>query len=245
MDPILVFAGPSLSMDDRDRDGFEWRSPAAAGDLVALLADPPARLCLIDGYFDGTAAPWHKEILLLMESGTQVFGAASMGALRAAELAPFGMTGVGAIFRAFRDGRLTGDDEVALIHASEEFGWAPLSVPMVEVRATLARACRNRLLDCARARKIRSVAHQIHFADRDWPAIERACAMAGIDASADMGGLRQAQVALKRTDALLCLEVSLTAPRTLATPRVPRTRFIRELAQWRGAPVASTPIRSP
>ena len=48
-----------------------------------------------------------------MAAGTQVFGAASMGALRAAELAPFGMIGVGAIFAAYRDGRLTGDDEVA------------------------------------------------------------------------------------------------------------------------------------
>ena len=31
------------------------------------------------------------------------------------------MIGVGAIFRAYRDGRLEGDDEVALLHATE--GW--------------------------------------------------------------------------------------------------------------------------
>ena len=65
---------------------FAWHPPAAAGDLLRLLPDPPATLCLIDGYFDARPSVWHKEILLLIEAGVRVFGAASMGALRAAEL---------------------------------------------------------------------------------------------------------------------------------------------------------------
>ena len=39
-----------------------------------------------------------------MSEGVPVFGAASMGALRAAELHEFGMRGIGRIFEAFRDG---------------------------------------------------------------------------------------------------------------------------------------------
>src|SRR5688572_32760283 len=52
----------------------------------------------------------------LFRSGVRVFGAASMGALRAAELQPFGMIGVGQVFQAYRRGHLTDDDEVAVAH---------------------------------------------------------------------------------------------------------------------------------
>ena len=43
---------------------------------------------------------------------------ASLGALRAAELDRFGMEGVGEIYAHYRDGRLTSDAEVALMHLS-------------------------------------------------------------------------------------------------------------------------------
>ncbi|HEX3855396.1 MAG TPA: TfuA domain-containing protein, partial [Polyangiaceae bacterium] len=94
----------------------------------------------MDGYFACVAAPWHKEILYAMSQGCAVFGAASMGALRAAELAPFGMVGVGEIFRAFVTGDLMDDDEVALVHAPQEDGYRALSEPMANIRATIARA---------------------------------------------------------------------------------------------------------
>ena len=43
--------------------------------------------------------------------GVHVFGAASMGALRAAELDGFGMRGIGRIYAAYRDGYWPGYDE--------------------------------------------------------------------------------------------------------------------------------------
>jgi hypothetical protein len=45
--------------------------------------------------FDSTPAVLHKEILWAMDRGVGVSGAASMGALRAAELHWYGMVGVG------------------------------------------------------------------------------------------------------------------------------------------------------
>ena len=56
---------------------------------------------IVDGYFEGVLSVWHKEILWAMAEGIHVFGSASMGALRAAELHPFGMHGTGRIFEAF------------------------------------------------------------------------------------------------------------------------------------------------
>lgn len=227
---ILVFAGPSLPPAARPDGPFDWRAPARAGDLIALLDRPPPRLCLIDGLFDACPAPWHKELLLLMARGTLVFGAASMGALRAAELDRFGMVGVGGIYRAYRDGRLQGDDEVALVHATERLGWAPLSVPMVEVRATLAAACRARTIDPRRARRIRERVHDIHFADRDWPAMGAACSAEGLVDEARFARVAALHVPLKRLDALACLEAALApAPRRAAARPPPDTCFIRAL----------------
>ena len=72
--------------------------------------------------------------------GIAVFGASSMGALRAAELHEFGMVGVGQIFEMFRDGVLEDDDEVALQHGPEELNYLPVSEPLVNIRATLKHA---------------------------------------------------------------------------------------------------------
>lgn len=227
---IPVFGGPSL-WGHCCEDVFDLRPPARAGDILALLDDPPRRLCLIDGLFDSFAAPWHKELLLLMAAGTRVYGAASMGALRATELAPFGMIGTGSIFEAYRSGRLTGDDEVALVHATERWAWKPLTVPMVEVRATLVAACRAGLLCPGRARHARRTIHEIHYDVRDWAAIGEACVADGLCSSEEASRIEELHVPLKRQDAIRCLELALTdGQRTATTAPPPLTSFIRELA---------------
>jgi hypothetical protein len=227
---IIVFAGPSVAPALRPEGPFEWLPPAKTGDLARLLHDPPSRLCLIDGLFDSCPAPWHKELLMLMSRGTLIFGAASMGALRAAELSEFGMIGIGIIYRAYAEGRLCGDDEVALIHATERLGWAPLTVPMVELRATLIRACRAGILAPSAARGLRSVAHALHFSDRDWPAIAAAAERAGHADRATMKSLEAMHVPLKRQDALACLAAALQPmPARQPCPPPPVTCFVREL----------------
>lgn len=232
--PIPVYAGPSLPAQLR-RDGpFDWRPPAVAGDLLALADSPPARLCLIDGLFDAQPAPWHKELLLLMSRGTCVFGAASMGALRAAELDRFGMIGVGVVYRAFRDGGLSGDDEVALVHGAAELDWMPLSVPMIEVRATLIAAVRDRLLSPTVARRIRALVREIHFSDRDWPAMAAACARAGLAEEGLLRRLVRLHVPLKQRDALACLDAALAfggPPPPASAP--PATGFLEAFAARR------------
>ena len=229
---IPVFVGPSLDRGDRQGDEFDWRPPAQAGDLLALIERPPPRVCLIDGLFDRCAAPWHKEILLLMAAGTQVLGAASMGALRACELDRFGMVGVGVIYQAYRGGRLVGDDEVALVHATARLGWAPLSVPMVEMRATLVRGCRAGLLSPRLARRLRQHLHAIHYEERDWPAMEDRCLDLGLGDRASFRAIAAGHVRLKRSDALSCLRVARSAEiaRPAAVPPPP-TVFIRRLAR--------------
>jgi hypothetical protein len=138
---VVVFLGPTLSHDDaRDVLDAEYRPPAAHGDVLRAALRRPRVIGLVDGVFERVPAVWHKEILFALSEGVHVYGAASMGALRAAELDAFGMRGVGTVFRAYAEGVLEDDDEVAVAHAGAEDGFRALSDAMVDVRATLAAA---------------------------------------------------------------------------------------------------------
>ncbi|GIW10527.1 MAG: hypothetical protein KatS3mg061_1584 [Dehalococcoidia bacterium] len=88
--------------------------------MSAPLRQRPATIALIDGFFRAGPAVWYKESLWALATGAPVFGAASIGTLRAVKLEPFGMVGVGWVFRAFRNSVLTADDEMAVAHSLAE-----------------------------------------------------------------------------------------------------------------------------
>ncbi len=168
----ILFIGPSLpERHSGKRTGLECRPPAAQGDVYRATLAKPRVIGIIDGYFHGVPALWHKEILWAMTRGIHVFGAASMGALRAAELQPFGMRGVGRIFEAFRDGMLTDDDEVALTHGPEELGYPGLSEPLVNIRATLDSAVSQGLVSEAARIEIVSYAKAQYYQSRTWDTV--------------------------------------------------------------------------
>lgn len=228
---IVAFVGPSLPAEARRAfPGVDWRPPAAACDLLRLDFRPGSTICLIDGYFDHRPAVRHKEILLLLSEGVRILGASSIGALRAAEMAPQGMIGVGAIHAAYARGTITGDDEVALVHAPAELDWKPMSVPLVDVRATLCRALRERVLRRREAGALLEAARTIHYVDRDWPLVLQRHGGSPAFAAWLPGG----HVEQKRLDALSCLRVAF--PPRLAGPRpeMVRTRFTDLLAKGCG-----------
>ena len=139
--PVVVYLGPSLRADEaRDLLRAQYLGPVRCGDILRIRRTKPRAIGIVDGLFESTSAVWHKEILLAIEDGIDVFGASSMGALRAAELATFGMVGLGKIFEVYRNGTYIDDDEVALLHAPAASGYAPLSEAMVNIRATVASA---------------------------------------------------------------------------------------------------------
>src|SRR5437016_6011191 len=101
---ICLFIGPTLRRGDipAELDAFAL-PPAQQGDVYRAALNRPEAIGIVDGYFGGAPSVWHKEILWALSEGIQVFGSASMGALRAAELSSFGMRGVGRIFEMYRD----------------------------------------------------------------------------------------------------------------------------------------------
>ena len=97
----IVFVGPSLAgAHPAPPPGVTLAGPAAAGDLYRAARAGARTIGLADGVFEDRPTVWHKEILWALERGVRVIGAASLGALRAAECAPYGMEGVGRVFEA-------------------------------------------------------------------------------------------------------------------------------------------------
>ena len=150
----------------------ECRPPAAQGDVYRALQSRPRCIGLIDGYFDGAASVWHKEVLWALSEGVTVLGASSMGALRAAELSEFGMIGIGRIFEAYSSGIIEDDDEVAVVHGPAELGYVPLSEPMVNIRATLEHAVSKGILSAEQSAEMCLLSKSVDYPQRTWEQIQ-------------------------------------------------------------------------
>ncbi|MDC0659986.1 TfuA-like protein [Leisingera sp. SS27] len=169
----VVFAGPTIGEEETQAllPGAIVLPPAGQGDIYNAARQGAEAIGLIDGYFEGVPSVWHKEILWAMEQGIPVFGSASMGALRAAELSSFGMIGIGRIYQDYASGVIIDDDEVAVLHSPAELGYAPLSEPMVSIRATVERAAASSILDTEQAAAVLQAAKTRFYQQRTWKLI--------------------------------------------------------------------------
>ncbi len=206
----VLFAGPSLHGTDwaasppSDFDAIDCRGPAAQGDIARAVVEGATVIGLVDGRFEDIAAVWHKEILYALEQGVQVFGAASMGALRAAECADFGMIGVGAVFERYRRGELEDDAAVAQLHAPAEMGYKPFTEALVNVEATIERFAKLKAVTEAEAARLDQSARALFFKERTY---QRILAGAGLDQGERGKRLaalfKRCHVDVKREDALI------------------------------------------
>jgi hypothetical protein len=239
----VVFIGPTLG-EAQIPDGIEQRPPAICGDLARLLADPPRSVGLVDGCFGTAPSVWHKEILALIAAGIPVFGAASIGALRAAELADFGMVGIGRIFGAYRDGVVNRDDAVMLVHAPAELQWKALTITLVDAEAAIAALA---MVDSDR-RMLQRIVRTFSYAVRTWDLClaeftRRTGRAAPVDHAA-LSGLPS----LKLQDAMAMMKILTDGDATPDLPlasRLPMTSgYVRLLTEISEAPPQSYPSRS-
>ncbi len=208
----VVFLGPSLPLA-RARailPGATFLPPARQADLLTAVVNlRPRAIGLIDGVFLHQQSVWHKEILYALEHGHWVFGASSLGALRAAETDSFGMIGVGKIYELYASGELNDDDEVALSHGPGVDGYRKLSEPMVNVRATFAAARNAGVIGAGDEKVLLAAAKELHFTERLFGTIlgrglERGV---GVEVIGRIRGFVESEyVDLKAQDAVLLLE---------------------------------------
>lgn len=234
-----IFLGPSLPLKDAWAIlPADYRPPVRQGDIYRLLLDRrPSAIAIIDGYFHEVPSVWHKEILWALDQGIPVHGAASMGALRAAELDIYGMEGHGKIYQAFKEGLyppygescFEDDDEVAVIHGPADLGYPALSEALVDIRETLARANEAGVIEAEERDQLAMAFKALGYRERHWDQLTRLGTASGI--APDMLGRLEAwlpggRVAQKRRDSeglLARLAESETKPGA-----VPRTDFVFE-----------------
>jgi hypothetical protein len=231
----VIFVGPSLHRDlaflRRRQDDIVWAGPARCGDIARAARSGVTAIALVDGLFDQSAAPWHKEVLYALSLGLPVGGGASMGALRAAECDAFGMTGIGAIYRRYAAGDIVDDAEVAQLHAPEELNYLPLTEPMVNVEPTLARLDRQGVVSAVAVRALAEAARLTHYSERTYAEIIRRSADLDADEAQAAGAWFQANaIDQKRLDALEVLDWLRGQPDIV--PRPVHSWNFQETTQW-------------
>ena len=196
MSNIVVYLGPTIALPTAQ----SWLKatylpPIRRGDL-AMLPHEIQIVAIIDGVFHQSLAVSPKEIIALLDRGVRVYGASSIGALRAAETHMYGVIGVGEIFEMYRDRVIDADDEVAV--AYDPITERAVSDALVNIRSALRLAVANGIIPAQEAGEIISTMKGIYYPSRSYQLVARMCpALASF--------LNAARYDQKRDDAVLLL----------------------------------------
>jgi hypothetical protein len=239
---VIAFAGPSLPQSPTSGwrallSRIDLRPPAKRGDILTALCDHPRALVLLDGLFHTVPSVTHKELLYAIDSGAAVIGAASMGALRAAELEPFGMTGIGCIFELFRTGELEGDDEVAILHAPGHLGYTPVTAALVEIRLMVRALVSEGVINPGSADAFIDQVKALSFQHRHWTRIHRMARRAFGRRIASRLETERRRLRPKERDARRAVETALSGtpaspgPRPSANTSGPSTSFLQRFKE--------------
>ena len=173
MTKIIVYTGLSLPFDEAKEildstDDVEviYKKPIQRGDLGPALRQRPDIIAIIDGVFHQNSAVGHKEILNVINSGVRVYGASSMGALRASELDSLGMIGIGYVYNQYSTGEVDSDDDVAVMLDSETL--EALSEPLINMRYVFTNAVRENIISEDEKNELLDIAKETYYPKRSY-----------------------------------------------------------------------------
>lgn len=176
-DTVHVFVGPTAYRYRHELPSFvRLHPPAERGDVALLLASECiATLAIVDGAFYDRLAVGHRELMAALEHGWEVWGLSSMGALRAVELANYGMRGFGEVFaRALADPHFR-DDELTLLHGPGPT-YEPVTEALINLRALLEELVATNALTHLHVAELVASLECAWFGDRTLRSIEKALA---------------------------------------------------------------------
>lgn len=170
----IVFVGPSIPLElaKQTLPKAEFRPPIRRDDLDGIPGG--AIVGIIDGVFAETLAISPGEIREALERGVSIYGASSMGALRAAEIPD--VVGVGRIYEMYRTGAIERDDEVALLF--DPYMFKPMTVPLVNLRYAVDRLVRSATLSRDAGHALVEACTRLHYTERTYEAIFQNSALA-------------------------------------------------------------------
>lgn len=173
MTKIIIYTGLSLSfseakeiLDSHDDIEVIYKRPIQRGDLNLALKENPDIIGIIDGVFHQNSAVGHKEILKVMKKGIKVYGASSMGALRASELDVLGMYGIGYVYSQYASGEVDSDDDVAVMLDSETL--EALSEPLINMKYVFENAASQSIITEDEKDELLQIAKKTYYPKRNY-----------------------------------------------------------------------------
>ena len=170
---IIVYTGLSLPFDEakgilESTENIEvvYKRPIKRGDLSLALKEHPDIIAIIDGVFHQSSAVGHKEILNVIKNGVKVYGASSMGALRASELDSLGMIGVGYVYTQYATGKVDSDDDVAVMLDSESL--EALSEPLINMKYVFTNAVDENIISESEKDELLNIAKKTYYPQRNY-----------------------------------------------------------------------------
>lgn len=170
---IIIYTGLSLSFDEAKKildshDDVEviYKRPIKRGDLCHDMKENPDIIGIIDGVFHQNSSVGHKEILNVINNGVTVVGASSMGALRASELDSLGMKGIGYVYEQYATGKVTSDDDVAVMLDSETL--EALSEPLINMDYVFTNAVSESIITQDQKDKLIKIAKSTFYPKRNY-----------------------------------------------------------------------------
>lgn len=170
---IIIYTGLSIPFDEAreildSTDDVEviYRRPVKRGDLGHDIKENPDIIGIIDGVFHQNSAVGHREILNVLKKGIKVIGASSMGALRASELDSLGMIGVGYCYEQYSTGKVTSDDDVAVMLDSKTL--EALSVPLISMNYVFENALSKNIITSDEKEELSQIAKSTFYPKRNY-----------------------------------------------------------------------------
>ena len=170
---IIIYTGLSLPFDEAkeildSKDNIEviYKRPIQRGDLAQALKENPNIIGIIDGVFHQNSAVGHKEILSVLKKGIEVYGASSMGALRASELDTLGMVGIGYVYNQYASGEVDSDDDVAVMLDSQTL--EPLSEQLINMKYVFENAAAENILTLAEKDELLAIGKRTFYPKRNY-----------------------------------------------------------------------------
>ncbi len=170
---IIIYTGLSITFDEAkeildSHDDVEviYKRPIKRGDLNPAIKENPDIIAIIDGIFHQNSAVGHREILNAIKKGIKVYGASSMGALRASELDVLGMEGVGYCYNEYVSGNITSDDDVAVMLDSDTL--ESLSVPLISMNYVFTNAVNENIITPKEKNELIKITKETYYPQRNY-----------------------------------------------------------------------------
>jgi hypothetical protein len=164
--------------------GLSIKEPAVHARLAGAVLAPPIRrgdlyrdvgaefrvVGIVDGEFLQNLAVSPGEIMDAMRCGLKVYGASSLGALRAVELESYGMIGCGEIFKLIKSTRYFKDDYLGQLFYETDARHATL--PYMDLAIGLRMLYAKRKLSKKIAQYLLAAYEQLHFSERSFAGLQ-------------------------------------------------------------------------